>query len=221
MNSVALALLRRDWLLAGQDLSTALQPVLFFLLAGAMLRVVLPPSAGPELAATVIWLLALLAAVLASDGLFREDVQNGALQQLALSPLPQYWPALASVVAHWSVSGLPLSVAVPLLAALFGMPADQWPQALLVSVLGTATLSAVGVFGAALLSAARPGSLLLALLVLPLYVPVLIFGAASMLHMAEGLPWATEAAALAALLALSWALVPIAVVGAWRIAAER
>ena len=221
MKGVAWALLRRDWLLAGRDLSALLQPVLFFVMAGAMLRVVLPVSTTPEMAATVVWLLALLASVLAADGLFREDARNGALQQLMLSPLPHYWPALAAVLGHWSLSGLPLSVAVPLLGAMFGVPPAQWPGFLLVAVLGTGTLSAIGVFGAALLAAARPGSLLLALLVLPLYVPVLIFGAASWLHMAQGAPWGAEAAALAALLALSWALAPLAVAGAWRIAAER
>ena len=221
MSGVVRALLLRDWLAAGRDLATALQPLLFFLMAGALLRVVLPASAAAELAAAAVWLLALLAAVLAADGLFREDVRNGALQQLMLSPLPHYWPALAAIIGHWSLSGLPLSVAVPLLGAAFGMPAAHWPSALLVAALGTGTLSAIGVFGAALCAAARPGSLLLALLVLPLYVPVLIFGAASMLHMAEGASWGAEAAALAALLALSWALAPLAVAGAWRIAVER
>ena len=221
MSVGAWALLRRDGLLAGRAWADLLQPTLFFLLAGAMLRVVLPVSAAPELAASFVWLLALLAAVLAADGMFREELRNGALQQLMLSPLPHYWPALAAIFGHWTLSGLPLSLAVPLLGAVFGMPPESWPAALLVAALGTGTLSAVGVFAAALLAAARPGSLLLALLALPLHLPVLVFGAAATLHMVEGAPWGAEAAALAALLALSWSLAPLAVAGAWRIAAER
>jgi heme exporter protein B len=179
--SAALALFRRDLLLSlrqGSDAATALA---FFVLATAMF----PLGVGPEpamlarIAAGLLWALALLASLIALERLFLEDYQDGSLDLLLLAPgsLPIF--VLAKLAAHWLVTGLPIILAAPVLALLLQLPPAGIGALALALLLGTPTLGLVGAVAAALTLGARRSGLLMPLLVLPLYVPVLVFGAAS------------------------------------------
>jgi heme exporter protein B len=176
-----LTLVARDLRLAFRQGGDAAMVVAFFVLA----VVLFPFGVGPEpgvlarIAAGVIWVAALLAAMLSLERLFQADYEDGSLELLALEPVALEAVVLAKVAAHWLTTGLPLIVAAPLLAVLLQLPADGFGILLLALLLGTPTLSLIGAVGAALILGARRGGVLLSLLVLPLFIPVLIFGAAA------------------------------------------
>jgi heme exporter protein B len=155
--------------------------VMFFVLA----VVLFPFGVGPEakvlarIAAGVIWVAALLSTMLSLERLFQTDFEDGSLELLVLSPVPLEIVVVAKVVGHWFTTGLPLIIASPLLAVLLNMPFEGYPMMLVALALGTPTLSFVGAVGAALILGARRGGVLLSLLVLPLFIPVLIFGVSS------------------------------------------
>ena len=155
--------------------------VMFFVIAA----VLFPFGAGSEpnmlarIAAGIVWVMALLAAMLSFERLFQADYEDGSLEILALAPLPLEVVVLAKSLAHWLTTGLPLIVAAPILALLFNMDPNGFAALAATMALGTPTLSLVGAIGAALVLGARRGGVLLALLVLPLVIPVLIFGAAA------------------------------------------
>jgi heme exporter protein B len=206
------ALLLRDLRLAlraggGFGLSLA-----FFLI----LAVLVPFAVGPERAVLsrigpgILWVGALLATLLSLDRLFALDHEDGALPLLATSPLPLESLALAKAAAHWLATGLPLTLAAAPLGVLLDLepPAHLW--LVLTLALGTPALSMIGCFGAALTVGVRRGGLLLSLLVLPLYVPTLIFGAEAARRGAEGLPVATPLLLLAGITLGSLALLPFA-----------
>src|SRR5690606_15112679 len=155
------------------------------------------------LAARVIWVVALLAWLLARDGLFRSDYDDGSLEQMLLSPASTYLLALAKSIAHWLTTGLPLVLMSPLLAVLMQLPAAAIPTLCLSLLLGTAVLSLVGAVGAGLTVGLRRGGLLISLIVLPLYIPVLIFGASAVQAAADDFSSSGQLAILGALLALA------------------
>ena len=217
-----LALLRRDLLLAMRQGIDALVVILFFLLGGVLFAFVLGPR--PELLAGiapgVVLVMAALAALLALDRMFQSDFEDGSLDQMALAPLPLELAALAKALVHWLVSGLPLLVATPFLSLMLRRPDPLDPALLLALLLATPALSLLGGLGAALTLGARRSGLLLAFLVLPLFVPVLIFAAGAAGPMLRGaehsllpltvlgaldlvllalMPWATAAALRSAL----------------------
>ncbi len=172
------AIVRRDLHLALRQGMDSLMVVMFFVIA----VVLFPLGVGPEpnilarIAAGVIWVAALLASMLSLERLFQTDFEDGSLELLVLSPLQLEGIVLAKVVAHWLTTGLPLIVAAPVLAVLLNMNADGFAVLLAVLALGTPTLSLIGSVGAALILGSRRGGVLLSLLILPLYIPVLIFG---------------------------------------------
>ena len=168
----------------------------------------------------IIWVSALLATLLSLDGMFRSDFEDGSLEQMLLSPQPLALLALAKVVAHWLVTGLPLIVSAPLLGVLLSMPADVMGVLLLTLLLGTPVLSLIGAIGVALTVALRRGGALLALLVMPLYVPVLIFGAQAVSAAGMGLSVSGQLYVLGALLALAASLAPLAIAAALRISLD-
>lgn len=176
-----LQVIARDLRLALRQRSDAIMVVLFFVLAATLF----PFAVGPDpnllarIAPGVIWVAALLAVLLSLERLFLADYEDGSLELLALSPVALELTLLAKVLAHWLTSGLPLIVATPLIALLYGMAADGMPTLTLAMALGTPTLSLIGAIGAALTLGARRGGVLIPLLVLPLYVPALIFGVAA------------------------------------------
>ena len=173
-----LFIVRRDLRLALRQGADSLLVTAFFVIA----VVLFPFGVGPEpnilarISAGVIWVAALLAAMLSLERLFHADYEDGSLELIALQPVALEAVVLAKVVAHWLTTGLPLLVAAPLLAVLLNMSGDGFAVLVLALLLGTPALSLIGAVGAALILGARRGGVLLSLLVLPLYIPVLIFG---------------------------------------------
>jgi len=206
----ALALLRRDLMLALRQGSDAVTALAFFVLATAMF----PLGVGPEpamlarIAAGLLWALALLASLIALERLFLEDYQDGGLDLLVLAPGPLPLLVLAKLVAHWLVAGLPLVLVGPLLALLLQLPAVGIGTLTLALLLGTPTLSLIGAVAAALTLGARRSGLLMPLLVLPLYVPVLIFGAAGVDAAVQGTSPTPHLMLLGAMLLAALALCP-------------
>ncbi|MCZ6524247.1 MAG: heme exporter protein CcmB [Alphaproteobacteria bacterium] len=173
-----LLIVGRDTGLAFRQGSASLMTVMFFILAVTLF----PLGVGPELemlariSAGVVWVAALFAAMLSLDRLFQADFEDGSLDLLALAPPPLEVTVLAKCLAHWLTTGVPLIVAAPLLALLLNMEADGFAALIMAMALGTPSLSLIGAVGAALTVTVRRGGVLLPLLVLPLYIPVLIFG---------------------------------------------
>lgn len=217
-----LAMVRRDLALALHRRVEALNPLVFFALVCALF----PLGIGPEserlatLAPGILWVVALLSGLLASDGIFRRDHDDGCLEQMLLSPVSLYLQTLARALAHWLVTGLPLALVSPLLALLLALPAQAMPALVLSLLLGTMVLSLVGTIGAALTVALRRGGLLLALVILPLYVPVLIFGSGCVEAAVRGVPYAGLLAVLGALAAAAITLAPLAAAAALRISVD-
>ncbi|WP_334061660.1 heme exporter protein CcmB [Limimaricola cinnabarinus] len=185
--------------------------------------VLVPFGVGPEadilarIAPGILWVAALLAALLSLDRIFALDHEDGSLPLLATAPLPLEMLALAKALAHWVTTGLPLVVAAPLLGVLLHLPGQAMPWLLVSLALGTPALSLIGTFGAALTVGLRRGGLLLSLIVLPLYVPVLIFGAEAARRGAEGLPAQTPLLLLAGIGLGCAALLPFATAAALRV----
>jgi heme exporter protein B len=220
--SAVLCLVRRDLRLALRQGGDAAMVVGFFVLA----VILFPFGVGPEpqllarIAAGVIWVTALLAALLSLERLFQADWEDGSLEALALMPLPLEAQVLAKCLAHWLVTGLPLILAAPLLALLLDLDAAGYPVLVLGMALGTPSLSLIGAVGAALSLGARRGGVLLSLLVLPLYIPVLIFGVAAVEAGIAGLTPRPHLLLLGALLAGALPLAPWAAAAALRQALE-
>ncbi|MDP6883235.1 MAG: heme exporter protein CcmB [Rhodospirillales bacterium] len=177
----AFDIMRRDLRLALRQGVDSLMAVVFFVLA----VVLFPLGVGPEanilarIAAGVIWVAALLASMLSLERLFQTDYEDGSLELLALAPVALELVVVAKVVAHWLTTGVPLIVAAPVLAVLLDMDAQGFAVLIAALGLGTPTMSLIGSVGAALILGARRGGVLLSLLVLPLFIPVLIFGVAA------------------------------------------
>ena len=216
------AILGRDLRLALRQGGDAAMVVLFFVLAAALF----PFGVGPEpnllarIAAGVIWVTALLSVMLALDRLFLADFEDGSLEAMAAAPPSLLTLVLAKCLAQWLLAGVPLIVAAPVLALFLNLPAEALPVLLVSLVLGTPTLMLLGAVGAALVLGARRGGVLLALLVLPLAVPVLIFAVAAVDAAIAALPARPYLLVLAALLLGTLALAPIATAAALRQAVE-
>ncbi|HEY5717625.1 MAG TPA: heme exporter protein CcmB [Motiliproteus sp.] len=211
--------LRRDLLLAYRRRNDLISPLMFFL----MVATLFPLGVSPEpvflsqVAAGVVWVAALLATLLSMDSLFRTDYDDGSLEQMLLSPQPLALLVLAKVVAHWTVSGLPLTILAPLLGVMLYLPSEGMSALIFSLLLGTPTLSLIGAIGAALTVGLRKGGVLITLLVLPLYIPVLIFGTGAVQAASTGLPIGGYLAILGAILALGLVLTPVAVAAGLRI----
>jgi len=215
-------LIARDLRLALRQGGDAAMVLAFF----ALTVILFPFGIGPEpellqrLAAGIVWVTALLAALLSLERMFGADYEDGSLEVLALMPLPLEAQILAKCVAHWLTSGLPLTLIAPLLALFLHLEASGYPALLLGMALGTPVLSLLGAIGAALALGARRGGVLLSLLVLPLYIPVLIFGVAAVEAQIAGLGARPHLLLLATLLVLALGLVPFAAAAALRQALE-
>lgn len=217
-----LAVVSRDLRLALRQGGDAALVLIFFVLAVLLF----PFGVGPEpnilarISTGVLWVTALLAALLSLERLFVAEQEDGSLDQLALLPIPLPIVVLAKVAAHWLLTGLPLIVLSPLLAGALGMDPAGYPVLILALALGTPTLSLIGGLGAALTLGARRAGALLALLVLPLYIPVLIFGVAAVDAALAGLAVGPHLAILGALLLTAIPLCPWATAAALRLAME-
>ncbi len=219
MSAAIRALLRRDLLLAYRHRGEIANPLVFFMIVITMLPLGISPESAVlgSLAPGMIWVVALLATLLSLDSLFRSDFDDGSLEQILISPHPLYFIVLVKVFVHWLVTGLPLALLSPLLGVMLFLPEAGFTPLFLSLLMGTGVLSLIGAIGAALTVALRKGGLLLSLIIMPLYVPVLIFGASVVRSAIEGFPIAGELAVLGALLAVSIVLAPMAAAGALRI----
>jgi len=217
-----LILLKRDLVLAVRNRGELINPLLFYFIVAMLfpLGVTSDPKTLAIMAAGVLWIAALLATLLSLDNLFRSDFDDGSLELMMLSPYPGVVLVLAKVLAHWLVTGLPLLVATPLLAVLMAVPDAARGTLWLTLALGTPVLSLVGAIGVALTVGLRRGGALLSLLVLPLYVPVLIFGANAVGASAAGLPVTGQLYMLSAFLILALSLAPLATAAALRISID-
>ncbi len=217
-----LFLLRRDLLLAMRNRAEYAVPLLFFVLVITLFPLAL--GALPELlsriAPGIIWVAALLASMLSLDSIFRSDFDDGSLEQILLSAHPVAVLVLAKVCAHWLVTGLPLLIVAPVLAEMLGVEPAAQPTLLLTILLGTPVLSLIGAIGVALTVGLRKGGIILALLVLPLYVPVLIFAASAVENAAQGFEVTEQINMLLAFLFLSLSLSPWATAAALRMSAS-
>lgn len=213
------ATVKRELQLAFRRRSDLVNPLIFFLMVATLFPLGVSPE--PTLLATlapgVVWVAALLSTLLAMDSLFRSDFEDGSLEQILLSPQPLFIVVLGKVIAHWMMTGLPLTLMAPLIAVMLFLPAEGMSGLMMSLLIGTPTLSLIGAIGAALTVGLRKGGVLISLLVLPLYIPVLIFGTAAVEAAVTGLPLAGHLALLGALLALGVALAPLAIAAALRI----
>lgn len=214
-----LLVLRRELKIAFRKGAEIVNPLWFFLIVITLF----PLGIGPEpqllarIAPGIIWVAALLAALLSLERLFRDDFLDGSLEQLLLLPAPLPLTALGKVCAHWVVTGLPLLVLSPLVALLLSLDMHTWLAVALTLLLGTPTLSLVGAIGVALTVGLRKGGVLLSLLVLPLFIPVLIFATAAIDAAATGMAIDGYLALLGAMLVGSATLAPFAIAAALRV----
>jgi heme exporter protein B len=222
MMRLLLDVTRRDLLLAQRRRAEALLPLGFFIIAAGLF----PIGVGPEpqtlrqIGPGVVWVCALLAAMLSVTQMFAGDLQDGSLEQMLLSPQPLLVLVAGKVLAHWLTSGLPLVLATPLLGLLFGMQGAAIAMLVLTLALGTPILSLLGAVGAALTLGLRSGAALVFLLVLPLTVPALIFGTGAVGAVGAGLPAQAHLSLLGALLIATLLLAPLATVAALRISLD-
>jgi heme exporter protein B len=215
-------IVRRDLRLALRQGSDSLMVVTFFVLT----VVLFPFGIGPEanilarVAPGVLWVTALLASMLSLDRLFQADYEDGSLELLVLTPAPLEVVVAAKVTAHWLTTGLPLLAAVPVLSILLNLDAAGFGPLLLTLLIGTPILSLIGAIGAALVLGARRGGVLVSLLILPLYVPVLIFGVGAIDAAIQGMPIHDHLLILGGLLLAALPLAPWAAAAALRQALE-
>lgn len=222
LGSVLMAALRRELSLAMRQKGEVLTPLVFFVVIASLF----PLGVGPEsalllrMAPGVLWVSALLAAMLSLQRLFSMDYVDGSLEQMVLSPTPLGLLVAAKALSHFLLSGLPLVLMAPILGLQFGLEGRSLGILVLTLLLGTPTLSLIGSIGAALTLGVRGAGVLLSLLILPLYIPVLIFGAGAVEADAAGLSIGGHLSLLAALLVLSAFFTPMATTAALRISLE-
>lgn len=219
-SQAVLVVLRRDLTLAFRHRSEMFTPLFFFILVTALF----PMSIGAEqtllrnIGPGVIWVAALLAALLSLEGMFRSDYEDGSLEQMLLTPQPLSLVVLGKVLAHWLRTGLPLVLLAPLVGFQYYLAEDTLITMMVALLLGTPVLSLLGAIGAALTLGVRGGGMLLSLLILPLYIPILIYGAGAVAASAtQSLPAQPYLLLLAAFLILAMVLTPVATAAALRI----
>ncbi|MES9816512.1 MAG: heme exporter protein CcmB [Candidatus Thiodiazotropha sp.] len=219
LSSAFSLLLKRDLVLAYRRRAELVNPMLFFILVTAMfpLGIGNDPKLIEAVGPGVIWVAALLAALLSLDSMFRSDYDDGSLEQFMLSAHPVSILVLAKILAHWLVTGLPLFIIAPLLAVLLHIPGSAVPTLMLTLLLGTPVLSLIGSVGVALTVGLRRGGMILSLLVLPLYVPVLIFATDAVKTAIVGIPTTAQLSILSAMLVGSVVLAPMATAASLRI----
>jgi len=217
-----LAIVRRDLILAMRRRSDVLTILFFFVIVVSLF----PLGIGPEMntlrliAPGVVWVAALLASMLALERLFAIDYADGALEQMLLAPQPLSLLVLGKVAAHWLVTGLPLVLMAPVLGIQYDLSLDGLRVLVITLLLGTPALSLIGAIGAALTLGLRGGGVLVSLLVLPLTIPVLIFGAGAVEATVSGLGGEGHMSMLAAILVLSLFFAPLAAAAALRVSVE-
>lgn len=211
--------IRRELLIAFRRQADVFNPLWFFIIVITLF----PLAVGPEpkllarIAPGIVWVAALLAALLSMERLFRDDFADGSLEQMMLMPTPLPVLVFAKVIAHWLLTGLPLIIISPLLAILLSFDWSTWLAVVLTLLLGTPTLSFVGAIGVALTVGLRKGGVLLSLLILPLYIPVLIFATSAIDAASLGMAYNGQLALMGAMLVGSATMAPFAIAASLRI----
>ncbi|MGR5066220.1 heme exporter protein CcmB [Photobacterium sp. DNB22_13_2] len=214
--------IRRELLIAFRRQAEIFNPLWFFIIVITLF----PLGVGPEpnllarIAPGIVWVAALLAALLSMERLFRDDFVDGSLEQMLLMPTPLSILAFAKMLAHWMLTGLPLILISPLLAILLSLEWETWKAVVLTLLIGTPTLSFLGAIGVALTVGLRKGGVLLSLLILPLYIPVLIFATSAIDAASLGVPYNGQLALMGAMLVASATLSPFAVAASLRISVQ-
>ncbi|NRF61724.1 heme exporter protein CcmB [Vibrio coralliilyticus] len=215
MNSI----IRRELLTAFRRQADIFNPLWFFIIVITLF----PLSIGPEpnllarIAAGIVWVAALLSALLSLERLFRDDFQDGSLEQMMLMPVPLPIVVISKVIAHWVLTGLPLILISPLLAILLSLDMNSWLAVVTTLLIGTPTLSFIGAIGVALTVGLQKGGVLLSLLVLPLYIPVLIFATSAIDAASLGMAYNGQLAILGAMFMGAMTLTPFAISAALRV----
>jgi len=210
---------KKDVLLAFRQRSEIINPLLFFLIVISLF----PLGIGPEpqllarMAPGIIWVAALLSTMLSLDKIFRDDYQDGSLEQLLMSPYPTSLIVIAKIAAHWTITGLPLVLMSPMFALLLNLDSNSMQAAVVTLLIGTPLLSLIGAIGAGLTVGLQKGGILLSLLVLPLYIPVLIFATSAIDTSAMSLDYSAQLAILGAMLAVGLVMAPFAVSSALKV----
>lgn len=217
--TVFLQIVKRDLRVALRQRSELLNPLIFLLIVVSLFPLGVGP--GPDILARiapgVIWVSALLSAMLGLERLFRDDFRDGALEQMMLLPVSVEVSVLAKIVVHWLLTALPVLLIAPLLALLLNLPTHAWDVLWLTLLLGTPVLSAAGAIGVALTVSLNKGGALLSLLLLPLLIPLLIFATAAVEAAVSGLSAAGPLALIGAFMVLSLTLAPFAVKAGLRV----
>ena len=216
-------IIKRELQIAMRKQAEILNPLWFFLIVITLFPLVIGPDPKllSRIAPGVAWVAALLSALLSFERLFRDDFIDGSLEQLMLTPQPLMLKALAKVLAHWLLTGLPLILLSPVAALLLSLERAIWWALVLTLLLGTPVLSCLGAIGVAITVGLRKGGVLLSLLVVPLFIPVLIFSASVLDAAALNLPYGGQLAILGAILAAVVTLSPFAIATALRISLDQ
>ena len=212
------ALVIRNIRLLSRNPGSLLQPLLFFVVVSSLFPMAISPDPQflQSISPGVIWVAALLSTLLALDTFLKSDFDDGTLELIAMSPASLPLISLSMVAAHWILTGVPLIIVSALLAMMLNLPAHALPALLTSLLIGTPTLSLIGCIGAALTVGLRRSGVLLTLIVVPLYIPVLIFGTSAVDAAVLNLPWIAHIYLLGALLILSVTLAPFAISAAIR-----
>ena len=215
----AVSIFKRDLLIAFRNRGELLNPLMFFLMVASLFPLAVSPDPKflGSIAPGVIWVGALLATLLSLDLLFKTDYDDGSLEQMLLVPQPLMLLVLAKVAVHWLVAGLPLTLMAPLLGLMLGLPEGGYQPLILTLLIGTPILSLLGSIGAGLTVGLKKGGMLMPLIILPLYIPVLIFASSAVEMGANGESYIGHMAFLGAYLALAVVMSPIAAAAALRI----
>ena len=218
MNNTLVLFFMREWHLMFRNTSALIQPMVFFIIIALLFPFSLPAENAllSRVGGGVIWVAAVLATLLSLEAMFRPDYQDGTLEQWLIQPRSLELAVLGKTFAHWSATGLLLAVFSPILCITFDVPSAQIWVLFISLLLGTPSLSLIGAIGAALTVTLHRGGVLIAIIILPLYIPILIFGAGMLTQSAQGVDITSQLYALGAILVLSVTLAPFAIAGALR-----
>lgn len=212
-------ILKRDLTLSLRHRDDIFNPLIFFIIVITLFPLGIGPEANTlsRIAPGIIWVAALLASLLSLDRLFKADYRDGSLEQMLMSPHPVFILVSAKILAHWLITALPLIFIAPLLAVLLHLHNDSYLALFLTLLIGTPILSFIGAIGAALTVGIKKGGVLLSLIILPLYIPVLIFATSAIDTAAMNLPYSGQLAIIAAMFFLTLILSPFAVSAALKV----
>lgn len=207
---------RREWQLMFRNTGTLIQPLMFFIIIALLFPFSLPSDISllSDIGGSIIWVAAVLATLLSLESMFHSDYQDGTLEQALIHHRSLPLAMLGKVIAQWSATGLVLSLFSPFLCLAFNVPSAQSWVLFVGLLLGTPSLTLIGAIGAAITVTLRRGGVLIAIIILPLYIPILIFGAGMLSQLTQGLEVISQLYTLAAILVLALTLAPFAIAGA-------